>query len=147
MSQAKPVVWFADDPKPNTFFSRSLFRSRQFILNTALVAVMSISYGFVVWKYWDELNTQAAIISFSIFLLLFVVYPYWWSIKRHGKIRELYLSGELPEQPADSAIDNLLHVADSAMNEGLRNSSVLFGMFLAALVLSKFQHMRQLFHP
>jgi hypothetical protein len=147
MSQAKPVVWFADDPKPNTFFIRSPFRSWKFIVNTLLVAVVCFFYVTVVWKYWDQLHTDAAIIPFFTFLLLFVVYPYWWAIKRHGKIRELYLSGELTEQPADSAMDKLLHVADNSLNEGLRNSSCMFGVFLVALVFWKLQHTGHLFHP
>jgi hypothetical protein len=37
MSEPKTVVWFGDDPKPNTFFFRSPFRSWKFLVCTALL--------------------------------------------------------------------------------------------------------------
>ena len=140
MSQAKPVNWFADDPKPNTFFFRSPFCSWQFIVNTVLLVVVCLGCGTVVWKYWDVVGLRH---SYILILLLFnVVYPYWWALKRHGKIRKLHLSGEITEQPAGSPLDSLLQVADNSMNEGLRNSSAMFGIFLLSLVLWRFQHLR-----
>jgi hypothetical protein len=128
MSQDKPVVWFVDEPKPNTFFFRSPFRSWKFVINTILLAVMCLSYGAAIWNYR---NLRYVL----VFLLLNVVYPYWWAVKRHNKIRELYLSGGIAEQSAGTPLDSVLQVADDSMNEGLRNSSAMFGIFLLFLVL------------
>jgi hypothetical protein len=137
MSQAKPVTWFEDDPKPNNFFFRSPFRSWKFVINTVLLVVMCLSYVGVVWNYRGPRYSYIL-----IFLLFNVVYPYWWAIKRHNKIKELYLSGGIVEQPANSPMDSLLQVADDSLNEGLRNSSAMFGIYLLTLVLCRFQHLR-----
>jgi hypothetical protein len=137
MNQVKPVAWFMDDPKPNTFFFRSPFRSWKFIVNTLLLLVMCIGYGVFIWTYRDFRHSYHL-----VFLLLFVIYPYWWAIKRHNRIRKLYLSSEIAAQPAGSPLDSVLQVADDSLNEGLRNSSAMFGIFLLTLVFWGFQHIR-----
>ena len=148
MSQTKPVVnWFADDPEPNTFFFRSPFRSWQFTLNTVLLAIVCLAYGLILWKYWGELNRQTSARWIFLFLLLFAVFPYLRAVKRHRSVRELYLSGALKEQESGSPVDTLLQVADNSINEGLYISLVMSGMLLAALVLWKFSHVDQIFHP
>jgi hypothetical protein len=65
-----------------------------------------------------------------VLLLQNVGYPYWWAIKRHGKVKALYLAGDITEQTSASPLDELLGIADSSLNEGLRNASCLFGLFL-----------------
>jgi hypothetical protein len=136
MSEPKTVVWFGDDPQPNTFFFRSPFRSWKFVINSVLLVVMCLGCAIVAWKYSGLTPT------IFLFLLLNVIYPYWWALKRHGRINELYRSGKIAEQPAESPLNDLLEVADNSMNEGLRNTSFIFGLFLLSIVLGKFQHLK-----
>ncbi len=136
MSEPKTVVWFGDDPQPNTFFFRSPFRSWKFVINSVLLVVMCLGCAIVTWKYSGLTPT------IFLFLLLNVIYPYWWALKRHGRINELYHSGKIAEQPAESPLNDLLEVADNSMNEGLRNTSFIFGLFLLSIVLGKFQHLK-----
>jgi len=136
MSERKPVVWFGDDPQPNTFFFRSPFRSWQFVVNTVLVVVVCLGCAIVVWKSWGYASTTGI---FAL-LLLDVIYPYWSTLIRHGKINELYHSGRIAEQPGESPLNTLLEVADNSMNEGLRNTTVTFGLFILVFVLWKTYH-------
>ena len=48
MSEHKAVVWFSNDPEPNTFFFRSPFRSWQFVVNTILLGVVCIG-ATLIW--------------------------------------------------------------------------------------------------
>jgi hypothetical protein len=136
MNQRKAVVWFGDDPQPNTFFFRSPFRSWTFVFNTVLLVVVCLGCAIVVRKY--SVSTSEIL----LLLLLTVIYPYWGALKRHGRINELYRSGKVAEQPAESPLNDLLEVADNSMNEGLRNTSFVFGLFLLSIVLWKLQHLK-----
>jgi len=135
MSERKAVVWFGDDPQPNTFFFRSPFRSWRFLINTTLLVAVCLGSAIVAWKYSGFTSGTL------ILLLLNVVYPYWWALKRHGRINELYRSGKIAEQSAESPLNDVLEVADNSMNEGLRNTSFIFGLLLA-IVLWKFPHLK-----
>jgi hypothetical protein len=137
MSEHKAVVWFGDDPKPNTFFLKSPFRSWAFLFNTGLLVVVCLLCGFVMLK-WASFSAFSALLTF---LLLNVVYPYWWALKRHAKVNELYLSGKIVEEPAESPQNILLEVADNSMNEGLRNASFVFGLFLLCTLLWKLHYL------
>jgi hypothetical protein len=137
MSDRKSVVWFGDDPQPNTFFFRSPFRSWQFVVNTVLVVGVSVGCGIVVWKSSGYTSTT----GIFILLLLTVIYPYWWALIRHGKINELYRSGKITEQLGASSVNTLLEVAENSMNEGLRNTTVTFGLFILAVFLWKTHHL------
>jgi len=141
MSQVKPVTWFVDDPRPNAFFSRSPFHSWKFIVNSVLVLANILSLTLIASKYW---GVAGGYWKFSVlaFLLLNVIYPYWRAILRHGKIHELYLSGQLTVEAAGSPVDQILSVADDSMNEGLRNTSFMFLLFLLTLVLYRFEHLK-----
>jgi len=141
MSQTKPVTWFEGDPKLNTFFFRSPFRSWKFIVNTILVAGLIIACAAVIWNHWNKINHPFPFTIISFFLLT-VGYPYWWAIKRHGKIRRLYRSGEISDVPADSPLDQILQVADNSMNEGLRNACALFGLYLLEIVWWQIPHIK-----
>jgi len=136
MSEPKSVVWFGDDPQPNTFFFLSPFRSWRFVVNTALLVVVCLGSAIIVWKYSGFTS------GILVLLVWNVIYPYWWALKRHGRINELYRSGKIAEQPAESPLNDVLEVADNSMNEGLRNTSFIFGLFLLAIVLWKFQHLK-----
>jgi hypothetical protein len=136
VSEPKAVVWFGDDPQPNTFFFRSPFRSWTFVFNTVLLVVVCLGCAIVVRKY-------SGFTSGILLLLVWnVIYPYWWALKRHGRINELYRSGKIAEQPSGSPLNDLLEVADNSMNEGLRNTAFVFGLFLLSIVLWKFQHLK-----
>ena len=57
MSDHKTVVWFGDDPQPNTFFFRSPFRSWKFLTNTAIVTALFVAFGIVVlFAHWQGLT-------------------------------------------------------------------------------------------
>ena len=142
MRQGKPVVWFVDDPKPNTFFFRSPFRSWRFIINSVLLGAACVASVVIYWIYWSQSGRYWYGLFVLMLLLLNVVYPYWWALIRHRKIKQLYLTGDIAEQSAGSPLDQLLEVADNSMNEGLRNSATMFGIFLLVLVLSKLPHLK-----
>jgi hypothetical protein len=137
MSERKAVVWFGDDPQPNTFFFRSPFRSWQFVVNTVLLVVVCLGCAIVVWK------SSGYTLTTGIFVLLLwnVIYPYWGALIRHGKINELYRSGKIAEQSGESPLNTLLEVADNSMNDGLTNTTVTFGLFILAVVLWKTHHL------
>ena len=136
MSETSAVGMFGDQPEPNTFFFRSPFRSWKFLINTFLVAAVCFSSAAVLWKYWDLLNQHSypAWTFLLVLLLQNVVYPFWWALKRHGKIKALYLAGDITEQTSISPLNELLEVADNSLNEGLRNTSFIFGVLLVILV-------------
>lgn len=138
MRDPKVVAWFGDSPHPNAFFFRSPFRSWKFVINSVLLVAVCLGFAFVISKQP----------SFSLFctlltlLLLNVVYPYWWALKRHGRINELYRSGKIKEESAESPLNDLLEVADDSINEGLRNTSFVFGLFLLSILLWKLHYFK-----
>lgn len=132
MSETNQVEWFTDAKEPNRFFFRSPFKSWKFLINTVLLVILSCSYALILWRYWGPLNRNSFpywMVLLTL-LLLTVVYPFGWALRRHGKINRLYREGKISEQSASSPIDEVLDVADNAINEGLRNTSFLFGIFL-----------------
>ncbi len=137
MSEHKAVVWFSDDPQPNTFFLRLPFRSWKFLLNTVLLVVVCLLCALVMSK----LPSFTAFWPLLIFLLLNVVYPYLWALKRHAKVNELYLSGKILGEPAESPQNVLRKVADNFMNEGLRNTSFVFVLFLLCTLFWKLHYL------
>jgi hypothetical protein len=138
MSESKPVVWFADNRKPNNFFFRSPFRSWNLLINAGLATVVSLAFAWTLWKYWDRLDGGSGRWMFLVALFTQnVVYAFWWALKRHRKINELYVAGYITEQATGSPLDEVLEVADNAINDGLRNTVVLFGLLLLTYVLWK----------
>jgi hypothetical protein len=138
MSEHKTVVWFGDDQKPNTFFLRSPFRSWAFLINTGLLVVVCLLCGFVMLKS----PNFAAFSTLLTLLLLNVVYPYWGALRRHARVNELYLVGKIVEEPAECPQNILMEVADNSMNEGLRNASVVFGLFLLCTLFWKLHYFK-----
>jgi hypothetical protein len=129
MSERKAVVWFGDEPKPTTFFARSLFRSWQFWMNTVFLAAVCVEFVIVVWKS----DSVFSMPLYALFLL-FVLFPSILAFKRHQKIQERYLSGQIASPPSNPALAELLQVADNAINEGVRNSILAFGMVLLGVL-------------
>jgi len=135
MGEHKAVVWFGDDPQPNTFFFRSPFRSWKFVLNTVLLVAVCIGAALMLWNYSAGFKSFP---SWILVLLLFnAVYPYWYALKRHRRIYEHYRSGEIAEQPIETPQNDLLEVADNSLNEGLRNSVAVFGFLLMTIYFWK----------
>lgn len=126
MSEHKQVAWFADDSLPNRFFFRSPFRSWRFILNTATFIGFLFVWVLVLAKNWSNLNK----LYLTAMLMIGAVQPYLRVLQSHRKINELYLAGKLTDQPAGSLIDELLSVADDALNESFFCSSVVIGALL-----------------
>jgi hypothetical protein len=144
MGDIKQVGWFANDKNPNRFFFQSPFRSWKFLVNTALVVLLSLAYLLIVWKYWVQLNRSSFPYweTLLTLLLLMVISPYGWALKRHATINKLYREGKLTEQLTGSSVNDLLEIADNAINEGLRNTSVLFGIFLLFNVFWRLERFR-----
>jgi hypothetical protein len=138
MSNSKPVVWLAEDRKPNGFFFRSPFHSWKFLINTGLVAVVSVGFAGTLWKYWDKLNQKSQILLTLLGLLAInLVYPFLRALRRHRKINDLFAAGYITEQTPGSPLDEVLEVTDNAVNEALGNAVFLFGVFLVFVVMWK----------
>ncbi|HXY24944.1 MAG TPA: hypothetical protein VEI73_09855 [Candidatus Acidoferrum sp.] len=142
MSQAKPVNWFEDDPKPNTFFFQSPFRSWKFVLTTTLAAGVSVACVALIWDYWDRISRHSYHLTIISFFLLTVLRPYLLAIQRQGKIRKLYRAGEINEAPANSPFDQILQVADNSVNEGILVACVLFGLYLFMIAFWEIPHIK-----
>lgn len=133
MSEHKAVVWFGNDPEPNTFFFRSPFRSWQFVANTVLLVVVCIGATLMLWNYSRHFKSFPSWVL--VFLLFNAVYPYWYALKRHKRIYEHYLAGNIAEPSVENPLNDLLEVADNSLNEGLRNSIGVFGILLLTVFL------------
>ncbi|HLZ13929.1 MAG TPA: hypothetical protein VKP58_15205 [Candidatus Acidoferrum sp.] len=143
MSQTKYVPWFEDDPKPNVFFFRSLFSSWKFLVNAALLLGVLVAGARFIWKYGRSVD-PIGVLLISFILFQNVVSLYLWAMKRHAQVNELYLSGQITEQPAGSLLDQMLDIADNSMNDGLRSASIVSLVMIVTLmiVLGKFQHLK-----
>jgi len=130
MSDHKAVVWFADDQTPDKFFFRSPFRSWKFLVNTAVLIALLFGFAIVLAKNWSNWSASSKIFWAVFLMLQGAIYPYLRVLQSHRKINELYVAGKITEQPAESAIDELLRVANSALNDGLFYSSVTVGILL-----------------
>src|ERR1700693_837077 len=98
MSDPKTVVWFADDPKSNTFFFRPLFRSWKFAINTLLFLSASVGTAIVIFKLRSGFGNLP--VSIFTFFILGVLNPYLWAVYRNGIILELYLAGPIADGTA-----------------------------------------------
>jgi hypothetical protein len=136
MSTPKVTTWLGEGPQPNTFFFGSPFRSWKFLINTGLVVAVFIGFTFVAWKF----ASPALGPLIFVFMLWNVIIPYWVALQRHGRVNELYLSGQISQQTPKSPLNQLLEIADASINEGLRNSSFLFGLLL--IFVWKFHHLK-----
>ncbi len=141
MSQTKPVTWFADDPRANTFFFRSPFRDWSFIANTVQMAVLLLFMVVVGVRYWNQISDGSLFTAFISFVL-FVVYPYGRALRRHRKIQELYLSGQISAPSPESPLNQILEVADRSINEDVFHSTLLFALLFVTFVLYKIQHLK-----
>jgi hypothetical protein len=132
------VLWYADDRKPNSFFLRSPFRSWRFLINVGLAIAVSLTFATVLWKYWDQLSQGSArCLTLSTIFMQSVVYPFRIALRRRRKVSELFEAGYLAEQKAGSPLDEVLEVADDAINEALGNNVFTFGLILVAFVVLK----------
>ncbi len=140
MNEAKPVVWFADEPTPSTFFFHSPFRSWKFLVNTCVLAALFIGLAIVIYEHRDRWSSQSHRLYWCAFILVTGgLYPYLRALKRRVKISELYLAGKLCTQQAESPIDDVLEVAENAINDGLFYTSTTIGLFLFAVLVTLFK--------
>jgi hypothetical protein len=131
MSERKSVAWFRDDPQPNTFFSRSPFRSWKFLASTAVVTVLFVAFGIIVVAHWQGFAaTSSRFFWVGFMFIVGVLYPYADALRYHGRINELYSTGKINRQPDDSALNDVLEVADDAINTGLFQSSAIAGILV-----------------
>jgi len=137
MSETKPVTWFADDPKPNTYFFRSPFRSGVFLFNTVLAATLLAVYGVVAVNHWDVFNQHKDMLGLFIFPLFTIIYPYLDTFREHSKINEIYLCGKLSEQVADSPVDQVLKLAADSMNTRLLIMLMFSGLLFFCCIFPK----------
>jgi hypothetical protein len=91
-----------------------------------------------MWKYSDKLNQKSQTWLFLLqLLILAVVYPFWWVLRLRRRINDLYLAGEITEQAPGSPLNELLEVAEEAMNGGLFYTMLMFGALLSCTVAWK----------
>jgi hypothetical protein len=108
-------------------------------VNTAVLAALLLGLAMVLVRNWSNWSALSRIFWGAFVMLLGAVYPYMHVLQSHRKINELYVAGKITEQPAESAIDELLSVADSALNDGLFYASVTVGILL---VFAIFLHLK-----
>ena len=131
MSERKSVAWFRDDPQPNKFFSRTPFRSWKFLANTGVITVLFVAFGIIVLAHWQGFAaTSDRFFWVGLMFILGVLYPYVDAFRYHGRINELYSTGKISGQPDDSALNDVLEVADDAINAGLFQTSVSAGILV-----------------
>ena len=138
MSDHKTVVWFGDDPQPNTFFFRSPFRSWKFLTNTAIVTALLVTFGIVVlFAHWQGLTGASRRLFWGGYCLVVgILYPYLRALQYHRRINELYLAGKISDQPAESPLNDVLQVAADAINTGMVYASVsVAAIFFLGLAL------------
>jgi hypothetical protein len=128
MDEHKAVVWFTNDSKPNSFFFQSPFRSWKFVINTTVVVALSLGLVFVLFRNWSNWSATFRLVWIAFFILQGAIYPFIRVLQNHRKINELYLAGKITEQSAESQIDELLSVADGALNDGLFYSLTTLGI-------------------
>jgi hypothetical protein len=85
----------------------------------------------------DKLNHSSLGLTLLLMFIQFVVYPFVRAVLRHQKINDLYEGGFITEPAAGSPLDEVLRVADNAINDGLLISMTMCGFFLYGLVLWK----------
>ena len=138
MSDHKTVVWFGDDPQPNTFFFRSPVRSWKFLTNTAIVTALFVAFGIVVlFAHWQGLTGASRRLFWGGYCLVVgILYPYLRALQYHRRINELYLAGKISDQPAESPLNDVLQVAADAINMGMVYASVsVAAIFFLGLAL------------
>lgn len=105
-------------PEGSVFFSRSLFRSWEFLVATAaFVAIIPCSVAFYI-AFWDRL-------PFLVKAILFVLIC--WdpirtmraAVQRHRQLRQAYFQGEVSSSPPEPIMDPALNVAAKAILDGL----------------------------
>jgi hypothetical protein len=130
MNEPQAVIPLDAGSQPNKFFLRSPFRSWQFISNTVLLVADIVGCAYLLYKQ-PGFYRSVVLVNF---LALAVVYPYWWALLHHRKIKKLFLSGQLALQPAGTPQSILLEVTDRTLNDGVRNASFVFGAFLFVFI-------------
>jgi hypothetical protein len=138
MSEHKTVVWFRDDSRPNKFFFRSPFRSWLFLVNTAIATALFVAFGIVLlFSHWQGLTGASRRLLWGGYVLVVgILYPYLRALHYHRRINELYLAGKISDQPAESPLNDVLQVADEAINMGVVYASIGGGLiFFLGLAL------------
>jgi hypothetical protein len=91
-----------------------------------------------MWEHSDKLNQKSETWLFLLqLLILAVVYPFWWVLRFHRRINDLYVAGEITEQAPGSPLNEVLEVAEEAMNGGLFQTMTIFGVLLGCTVFWK----------
>jgi hypothetical protein len=132
MSEHKTVVWFGNDSGPNTFFFRSPFRSGKFLANTAVVTSLFFGFGIVVlFAHWQGLTGASRRLFWGAYCLAVgILYPYLRALQYHRRINELYLAGKIGDQSEESPLNDVLEVADDAINMGVLYASISGGLIV-----------------
>jgi hypothetical protein len=133
MNEPEAVIPLDAGPQPNMFFQRSPFRSWQFIVNTVLGVLDCIGIAFIL----SRRPNSGYLLVFVPFLLAAVISPYRWALVHHRRIRKLFRSGELAQQPAGTPQSILLEITERTLNDGLFNTSIVFGGLLLGFILWK----------
>lgn len=121
-----------------TFFSRSLFRSGEFLFVLGMLVMLVVGASAFLLAFWNRMPWVEN--------LLLLVIVCWYPIQttrtavlRHGELRRTYFQRD-PAEPALEHFSNpALDVAAKATIEGLfyQNVSLLVLLFFLAMVLRK----------
>jgi hypothetical protein len=131
--------WPAEGPKVNTFFVRSIFRSGGFLYTAAVCLAVTV-FNVVVLIQMKGSSSNV------FFQLVGVVACFGWApmygaYRQHSKINELYLSNRIVGVEPDSALNELLQVAEAGVVQTMAaGSSIYVVLSLIAARASHYLH-------
>jgi hypothetical protein len=108
-----------------------------------LVVALFLGFAIILSSHWHSVSQNSSrFLRGGFCLVVGVAYPYLRALQFHSKINELYLAGNIGEEPAGSPVNTVLEIADNAINTGLLYTSIMGGalVFLGAALLLGWLH-------
>lgn len=125
------------DPKSG-FFSKPLYRSFVFLLNSFIMAG-AVTYDFlIIAGHRSQLRPR--VVSWLILVMVGLVGFWIRSILLHRDIRGLYQSGAIPEGPHNSSLNVVIRVAENMFYLSFYSTFFLSWALLAQILAILPQH-------
>jgi len=131
--------WPSEGPKVSTFFARSIFRSSGFLFTGAVCLAVTV-FNVVVLIQMRGLSSNA---FFPLVDLVgFLVWaPMYGAYRQHSKINEMYLANRIVGVEPDSALNELLQVAEAGVAQQMAvGSSIYIVLSLLAARATHYLH-------